>query len=194
MSIIGGHMTRLILASSSPRRKEILNNAGIPYKAISPDADEAFIGGYSPEDFVQELARKKALSVIQSATEDDIIIGVDTIVLIEGNMLGKPCKKEDAKKMMHLLSGKTHYVISGVCILKTSGFEKVFYNKTKVEFLDLTDEEIEEYIQTDEPYDKAGGYAIQGLASKFIKGINGCYYNVMGLPLSAVYSVIKEML
>lgn len=187
-------MTRLILASSSPRRKEILNNAGIPYIAISPDADEAFIGGYSPEDYVQELARKKALSVIKEADDNDIVLGVDTIVYIDGKILGKPCSREDARKMMQLLSGKFHYVISGVCILKSDGFEEVFFNKTKVEFLNLSDEEIEQYIQTDEPYDKAGGYAIQGLASKFIKAINGCYYNVMGLPLSAVYSVIKNML
>ena len=187
-------MTRLILASSSPRRKEILNSAVIPYIALSHDDYEAIICGYSHEDFVQELARKKALSVIEEAAGNDIVLGVDTIVYIDGNILGKPCSKEDARKMIQLLSGKFHYVISGVCILKSDGFEEVFFNKTKVEFLNLSDEEIEQYIQTDEPYDKAGGYAIQGLASKFIKGINGCYYNVMGLPLSAVYSVIKNML
>ena len=119
-------MTRLILASSSPRRKEILNSAGIPYIALSPDADEAFIGGYSPEDFVQELARKKALSVIEEAAGNDIVLGVDTIVYIDGNILGKPCSKEDARKMIQLLSGKFHYVISGVCILKVMDLKKSF--------------------------------------------------------------------
>ena len=186
-------MARLILASSSPRRKEILEKANIPFVVMEPDVDETQFAGSDPKSIVMQLARKKALSVMGSADYDDIILGVDTIVYDEGRILGKPCCKDEASNMMKSLSNKTHLVISGVCILQKNGFEKLFACETLVEFGRIEDEEINEYVLSDEPYDKAGGYAIQGLASKFVKSINGCFYNVMGLPLSLVYSVIKRM-
>ena len=187
-------MTQLILASTSPRRKEILEKAGIPFKIIQPDTDESVFYSDNPKLIVMELAKNKALSVQNKAGFDDLVLGVDTIVLIDGKILGKPLNQKEAKQMMQLLSKKHHTVISGVCLVSKNGFEKTFTVETDVEFNMLDENEITEYIASDEPYDKAGGYAVQGLASKFIKSINGCYYNVMGLPLLAVYSVIKKMI
>jgi septum formation protein len=187
-------MTQLILASTSPRRKEILEKVNIPFKVMQPDVDESVFNGNDPESIVIELAKNKAMSVLKNIGYNDIVLGVDTIVYVENMILGKPFDKNQARQMMQVLSNKTHLVISGVSLLSRNGFEKTFAVKTQVEFLLIDENEINEYVNSDEPYDKAGGYAIQGLAAKFIKSINGCYYNVMGLPLSAVYSVIKNMI
>ncbi len=187
-------MTQLILASTSPRRKEILEKVNIPFKVMQPDVDESVFNGNDPESIVIELAKNKAMSVLKNISYNDIVLGVDTIVYVENMILGKPFDKNQARQMMQVLSNKTHLVISGVSLLSRNGFEKTFAVKTQVEFLLIDENEINEYVNSDEPYDKAGGYAIQGLAAKFIKSINGCYYNVMGLPLSAVYSVIKNMI
>ena len=187
-------MTQLILASTSPRRKEILEKVNIPFKVMQPDVDESVFNGNDPESIVMELARNKALSVFGKAGYDDIVLGVDTVVYIDKTILGKPTDQLNAKKMIQMLSGRMHSVISGVCLISRNGFDKIFSIETEVAFNTLDEIEIDEYVKSDEPYDKAGGYAIQGQAAKFIKSINGCFYNVMGLPLSAVYSVIKNMI
>lgn len=187
-------MTQLILASTSSRRQEILKKANIPFAILPPDMDEEAFDKSDPKSMVCELAKNKALSVLNKVNDDDIVLGVDTIVYIDNVVLGKPADRADAKKMMQMLSGRKHSVISGVCLIGKNGFIKNFHVETEVVFNKLDENEIEDYINTDEPYDKAGGYAIQGLASKFIAGINGCYYNVMGLPLSEIYSVIKNII
>ena len=187
-------MTQLILASTSSRRQEILKKANIPFVILPPDINEEAFDKSDPKSMVCELARNKALSVLNKVNDDDIVLGVDTIVYIDNVVLGKPANRADAKKMMQMLSGRKHSVISGVCLIGKNGFIKNFHVETEVVFNKLDENEIEDYINTDEPYDKAGGYAIQGLASKFISGINGCYYNVMGLPLSEIYSVIKNII
>ena len=187
-------MTQLILASTSSRRQEILKKANIPFVILPPDMNEEAYDKSDPKSMVCELAKNKALSVLNKVNDDDIVLGVDTIVYIDNVVLGKPADRADAKKMMQMLSGRKHSVISGVCLIGKNGFIKNFHVETEVVFNKLDENEIEDYINTDEPYDKAGGYAIQGLASKFIAGINGCYYNVMGLPLSEIYSVIKNII
>ena len=187
-------MAQLILASTSSRREEILKKANIPFIIIPPDTDESVFNGDNPKSIVMELARNKALSVCGKAGYDDIVLGVDTIVYIDKTILGKPTDQLNARKMIQMLSGRMHSVISGVCLISKKGFEKIFSIETEVAFNTLDEIEIDEYVKSDEPYDKAGGYAIQGQAAKFIKSINGCFYNVMGLPLSAVYSVIKNMI
>jgi septum formation protein len=194
MSIGRLYMTQLILASTSSRRQEILKKANIPFVILPPDMNEEAYDKSNPKSMVCELAKNKALSVLNKVNDDDIVLGVDTIVYIDNVVLGKPANRADAKKMMQMLSGRKHSVISGVCLIGKNGFIKNFHVETEVVFNKLDENEIEDYINTDEPYDKAGGYAIQGLASKFISGINGCYYNVMGLPLSEIYSVIKNII
>ena len=180
---------KLVLASKSPRRSEILKNAGIDFTVRVADADETIPDGTKPENAVVFLAARKAMAVERA--EDEVILGADTIVVLEDKILGKPKDKDDAYNMIKSLSGKVHSVFTGVCAMG-NGFSLTFAEETKVEFYPLSDEEINEYINTDEPYDKAGAYGIQGLASKFIRGIEGDYFNVVGLPVSSVYKKIIE--
>lgn len=178
---------KLVLASKSPRRSEILKNAGIDFTVRVADADEAIPTGTSPEDAVVFLAARKALAV--ERTEDETVLGADTVVVLDGEILGKPKGRGDAFNMLKSLSGRVHSVFTGVCAIG-NGLSMTFAEETKVEFYKLTDEEIYTYIDTGEPYDKAGAYGIQGLASKFIRGIEGDYFNVVGLPISAIYQKI----
>lgn len=180
---------KLVLASKSPRRSEILKNAGIDFTVRVADADETIPEGTSPEDAVVFLAARKALAVERA--EDETVLGADTVVVLDGEILGKPKNREDAYNMLKSLSGRVHSVFTGVCAID-NGASMTFAEETKVEFYKLTDEEINTYINTDEPYDKAGAYGIQGLASKFIRGIEGDYFNVVGLPLSAIYQKILK--
>ena len=177
----------LVLASKSPRRSEILRNAGIEFTVRVADADETLPDGIKPCDAVVYLAAKKAMAVERA--DDEMVLGADTIVVLDDKILGKPKDKEDAYNMIKSLSGRVHSVFTGVCAMG-NGCSMTFAEETKVEFLSLTDEEINDYINTDEPYDKAGAYGIQGLASKFIRGIQGDYFNVVGLPISRIYEKI----
>lgn len=180
---------KLVLASKSPRRSEILKNAGIDFVVRVADADETIPAGTNPEDAVVFLAARKAMAVERA--EDETVLGADTVVVLDGKILGKPKDKDDAFNMIKRLSGRVHSVFTGVCAIG-NGISMTFAEETKVEFYKLTDEEINTYINTSEPYDKAGAYGIQGLASKFIRAIEGDYFNVVGLPISAIYQKILK--
>ncbi len=181
---------KLVLASKSPRRNEILKNAGIDFTVRVAEADETIPDGTKPEDAVVFLAARKALAVERA--EDETVLGADTVVVLDDKILGKPKDREDAYNMLRSLSGRVHSVFTGVCAVG-NGISLTFAEETKVEFYPLTDDEINEYIDTNEPYDKAGAYGIQGIASKFIRGIKGDYFNVVGLPISSVYKkIIKK--
>ena len=180
---------KLVLASKSPRRSEILKNAGFDFIIRTADADETIAEGTNPEDAVVMLAARKAMAVERNA--DELILGADTIVVLDDKILGKPKDREDAFNMLRSLSGRVHSVFTGVCAISDKG-SMTFAEETKVEFYPLTDEEINTYIDSNDCYDKAGAYGIQGLASKFIRGINGDYFNVVGLPISSVYKKILK--
>ena len=181
---------KLVLASKSPRRREILKNAGIDFTVRVADADETIPEGTKPEDAVVFLAARKAMAVPRE--NDEVVLGADTVVVLDDMILGKPKDKNDAFNMIKRLSGRVHSVFTGVCAIG-NGISLTFAEETKVEFYPLSNNEIYDYINTNEPYDKAGAYGIQGLASKFIRGIEGDYFNVVGLPVSSVYKkIIKK--
>ena len=182
---------KLVLASKSPRRSEILKNAGIDFTVRVAEADETIPDGTKPQDAVVFLAARKAMAVERA--DDELVLGADTVVVLDDKILGKPKDKDDAFNMIKMLSGRVHSVFTGVCAIG-NGISMTFAEETKVEFLPLTDDEIYTYINTDEPYDKAGAYGIQGLASKFIRGIEGDYFNVVGLPVSRIYEKILTKL
>ncbi len=175
---------KLVLASKSPRRSEILKNAGYEFIVRVADADETILEGTKPEDAVVILAARKAMAV--ERTKDEVVLGADTIVVLDNKILGKPKNREDAFNMLKSLSGRIHSVFTGVCIIE-NGKSMTFAEETQVEFLPLTDKEIYTYIDTNDCYDKAGAYGIQGYASKFVRRINGDYFNVVGLPISTIY-------
>lgn len=180
----------LILASQSPRRQEILATAGINFVVRPADVDEGRLGGESPEAHVRRLARAKAESITPG--EGDWVLGADTVVVVDGDILGKPAGAEDAERMLRRLSGREHFVLTGIC-LRSRDAEVVDVESTRVHFAPLTDDDIRAYVASGEPDDKAGAYAIQGLASRFIDRIEGCYFNVVGLPISLVYRRLKEL-
>jgi septum formation protein len=187
-------MKKIILASKSPRRKELLDIINIDYDIIESNCDESSVSfDNSPEVYVQKLSILKATDVSKKVPYEALIIGADTVVECDGKILGKPKDKEDAYNMISLLSGRTHNVFTGICVMnsKTKEFTSTF-EKTEVIFKEIEHNEIVKYISTDEPYDKAGSYAIQGLASCFIKGIIGDYNNVVGLPVYKLASLLKE--
>ena len=181
----------IILGSKSPRRKEILEMTGIPFKVVIEDvAEDVECDNYL--DYPKLTAKKKGLPLVKSY-HDDIIVTADTIVYCDGRILGKPKNKEEAYEMIELLSGRSHIVVTGVYI-KTKTQEYNYSVETKVFVSKLSKEEINDYINTSEPYDKAGAYAIQGIFGKYIEKIDGDYYNVMGLPINSIYEKIKEEL
>jgi septum formation protein len=174
----------LVLASQSPRRSEILRQAGIPFTVRAAPVDETPLPGERPDDYVQRLAESKARAV-QSAP-DEVVLGADTTVVVDSEMLGKPADAADARRMIAMLAGRRHRVMTGICLKR--GAETVRdCAVTEVWFAPMSAGEIEEYAASGEPMDKAGAYAIQGLASKYIEKIAGCYFNVMGLPVALVY-------
>jgi septum formation protein len=179
----------LVLASQSPRRAEILRQAGIPFTVRATRVDETPLPGESPEIYVVRLAESKALAV--DARKDEMVLAADTTVVVDGEMLAKPADPEDARRMLGLLAGRRHEVLTGIC-LKRGGEAVRDFAVTKVWFAEMSAREIEEYVESGEPMDKAGGYAIQGLASKFIERIDGCYFNVVGLPISLVYRHVQR--
>ncbi|WP_075982453.1 Maf family protein [Bacillus massilinigeriensis] len=175
-------MQTLILASASPRRKELLENLHIPFQVSSSDVDESYDPQLSPQEVVMELASRKAKSVAEK-NQEAYIIGSDTVVVIDEEILGKPKDKDEAFTMLKRLSGNTHSVYTGVAIASSKKVIQ-FYEKTDVVFWELTDDEINTYIDTNEPFDKAGAYGIQGFGSLLVKGIVGDYFTVVGLPIS----------
>ena len=184
-------MRRIILASKSPRRRELLAQAGYEFDVIPSDREETMEGG-TVESIVMNLAGIKANHVYSSFCEQDpLVIGADTIVVYEGEIFGKPKNEADAKRMLKILSGRTHKVMTGVCMI-SSDTKIAFCETTKVTFYELTEQEIEDYICTGEPFDKAGAYGIQGVFDKYVKEIIGDYYNVVGLPIARVYHEIKN--
>ena len=187
-------MKKIILASKSPRRKELLDVIKLDYDVIESACDESSVSAdNSPEVYVQKLAILKATDVSKKLPYEALVIGADTIVEYNGEFLGKPKNKDDAYNMISMLSGKSHNVYTGICVMnsKTKEFASTF-EKTEVIFREIEHNEIEKYISTKEPYDKAGSYAIQGLASCFIKGIVGDYNNVVGLPVYKLAKLLKE--
>ncbi len=209
--------TPLVLASASPRRCELLRNAGIVFVVQPAHVDESMLAGESPEDYARRLAREKARAVFRERPRE-IVLGADTIVVVDSQVLGKPRDPADAARMLRLLSGRSHRVITGVCLayplsqsaigrgnrktqeleLETRNLkletpiEDVRSETTEVWMRDISEEEIREYVASGEPMDKAGAYAIQGIASRWIFRIVGCYFNVVGLPVPLVYTMLKE--
>lgn len=189
----------VILASASPRRQELLRNAGIPFTVQPASIDETPVAGEAPRECAERLAREKALAVFQSSPQA-CVLGADTIVVVDDVILGKPCDAEDAARMLRLLSGRTHAVLTGVCVVGRGARGqwlgvsevKTASETTLVTMCDISDEEMRDYIATGEPMDKAGAYAIQGLASRWIPRIEGDYSNVVGLPLALVYRMLRE--
>lgn len=173
---------KIILASASPRRRELLSLAAIEYEVVVSDCEEFLPEDITPADAVLSLAQQKADDVLKKCS-GCMVIAADTVVALGNSILGKPKDEQDAFEMLSALSGKTHTVYTGVCI-KTAEKTDVFYVATEVEFYDLSEKEIKDYIATKEPMDKAGSYGIQGKGSVLVKGIRGDYFNVVGLPLA----------
>jgi septum formation protein len=180
----------LILASSSPRRRELLINAGIPFEVRTANISETRRDGESPLDYARRLAREKAETVAAN-NPDSAVLGADTIVLVDDHVLGKPADAEDAERMLRLLRGRSHQVLTAVCIIRDAKSD-IREETTTVHFGEVTDEEISAYVQHGEPMDKAGAYAIQGMASRWIDRIEGDYFNVVGLPVALVYRMLRE--
>lgn len=178
-------------SSASPRRKELLSFITTDFKIVPADIDETVENNVPLEKRPEYLAVKKALHISKNGYEKNIVIGCDTGVFVDGKMLGKPKNREDAENMLKLLSGRQHKVITGCCTVK-NGVAKSFSNVTLVEFFELSDLEIEEYIATGEPFDKAGAYGIQGKGSLLVKKIDGDYFNVVGLPVSELNRILKK--
>lgn len=177
----------IILASKSPRRKELLSFITTDFAVKSADVDETLPQGISPDKAVEYLSKIKAEPF---KNENDIVIGADTVVALDGKILGKPRNYADAFATLKMLSGREHSVFTGVSVIKGEKIE-TFIVQTKVKMFELTDEEIEEYIATDEPFDKAGSYGIQGKGSLLVEKIDGDYFNVVGLPISRLNRVLK---
>ncbi|MFZ3201211.1 MAG: Maf family protein [Candidatus Acidiferrales bacterium] len=188
---------KLILASASPRRAEILRNAGFTFEIQPSHVDETRFPGENVEDYVRRLADAKARSAAQHAARKHtqaIVIGADTAVVVAGELLGKPGGVEDAKRMLRLLSGRTHEVLTSLAVLRVpEGSSALYVETTRVTFVELSNQDIDDYIATGEPFDKAGAYGIQGTGGKFVREIEGCYFNVMGLPLSRVWSLVRAL-
>jgi septum formation protein len=199
----------IVLASASPRRQELLRNAGIPFTVQPADIDETTLPGESARIYAGRLAREKALAVCRNRPQD-YVLGADTIVLVEERILGKPRDADDAARMLRLLSGRTHEVITAVCLVgrrtgkseSISGVEdrelrnrelRTASDCTLVTMCEISGDEIRDYIATGDPMDKAGAYGIQGIASRWIRRIEGDYSNVVGLPVARVFAMLREM-
>ena len=186
---------KLVLASSSPRRQELLERAGFEFEVRPSGAEEVRRSGENAEDFACRVAREKSLDVAASSPRGSLVLGADTVVVIDGLILGKPSDRDDAARMLRVLSGATHRVVTGVCLVRAPGeILAVAHETTMVRFRDLEEAEIRDYVASGEPVDKAGAYAIQGLASRFVTRIEGCYFNVVGLPVSLIYGMLKPFL
>lgn len=183
---------KLILASGSPRRKELMSKAGYEFTVVTADVDETVPENTPPYEAVQLLSKKKAQAVL-AHNPDSIVIGADTVVAADGEILGKPADSDDAFRMLKMLSGKVHRVYTGVTVASA---EKcvTFYDETGVEFYKLSDREVYDYISTGEPADKAGAYGIQEKGCLLVKRIDGDFFNVMGLPIAKLYRELEDFL
>lgn len=187
-------MLRLILASASPRRAQILRDAGLSFTVTSSAVDESHLLGESAQDYVLRLARAKADLVAARSIGPSIVIAADTVVVLGEQILGKPRTTDDARTMLESLSGKTHQVLTGVTLVRLPDTEHLsFAETTRVQFSSIPPEAISYYLSTEEPYDKAGAYAIQGFAGRYIPRIEGCYFNVVGLPLTRVVEGLRQL-
>src|SRR5579863_920180 len=188
---------KLILASSSPRRAEVLRNAGFTFEIRPAGVDETRHSHESAEAYVERIAEAKtqaAAAQARQSGESAIVIAADTTVLIDGHILEKPADAADARRMLRLLSGRTHEVLTALAVTNTrTGQGSLHVEKTRVEIVKLSEEEIENYIATGEPFDKAGAYGIQGIAGRFAARIDGCYFNVLGMPLSRLWTTLHEL-
>jgi septum formation protein len=181
---------KLVLASSSPRRAEILERAGWPHEIIVAGIDETVLTNEEPATYVQRLARSKA-EAVASRLAQGLVLGADTTVVVAHQILGQPVDEMDARRMLDLLNGKWHDVLTGVALVRVGGETRVGYETTRVRFAEMSEKEIDWYIATGEPFGKAGAYGIQGKASLFIEEIEGDYFNIMGLPIRLVYELSR---
>ena len=181
----------LVLASASPRRQELLRNAGITFEVQPADIPEDPLPGEAAKDCAERLAREKAVAVARQRPHD-VVLGADTVVVVAGQLLGKPSNTADAERMLRMLSGREHQVITGACLV-VSGQPSVTSETTLVTVSEITDKEIADYVASGEPMDKAGAYAIQGIASRWIPRIEGDYSNVVGLPVALVYRMLRQV-
>ena|SRR5215213_10776850 len=182
---------KLVLASGSPRRAEILERAGWPHEIIVAGIDETVLPNEEPAAYVQRLARSKA-ETVASRVETGLVLGADTTVVVANQILGQPVDGADARRMLRLLNAKWHDVLTGVAVVRVGGETRVAYETTRVRFAEMSEEEIDWYIATREPFGKAGAYGIQGKAALFIEEIQGDYFNIMGLPIRLVYELTGE--
>jgi septum formation protein len=188
---------KIVLASSSPRRAEILHNAGIAFDIHTTQIDETALPGEPAREMVARLAEAKARAAavqLGAAPRECIVVGADTTVELDGEILGKPRDSADAREMLAKLSGRTHHVLTGIFLLRLpSGAERKAVENSTVTFAPISQREIDAYVATGEPLGKAGAYAIQGFAGRYISGIEGCYFNVVGLPLARLYALLREL-
>ncbi len=182
----------IVLASTSPRRQELLEQIGVQFATAAIDIDESIVEGETPLDYVVRLAREKALAAVSHFPQQTVIVAADTTVTIDGHILGKPANRDDAFTMWDLLSGRTHQVMTGVAVAYLGQVQTVIV-QTDVEFLSLTHEQMQNYWDSGEPIGKAGGYAIQGLGALFVPRIQGSYSNVVGLPLVETVALITAV-
>jgi septum formation protein len=182
----------IVLASGSPRRKQLLEQMGLSFRVKQTDADETLPEGAPPDEAATELARRKAAVAVEKEPKA-LVIAADTIVIVGGKILGKPADEREAAEMLKMLRGRTHEVATGVCVA-WQGVYRTACECTDVTFDDMTDADIGHYVSTGEPLDKAGAYGIQGRAGVFISRIEGCWYNVMGLPLAALRNLLEQAL
>ena len=192
-------MRKIILASGSPRRRELLTQIGWEYTVI-PSKKEEILRFTKPEDIVKDLSLQKAQDIAETAAPGTMVIGSDTVVALDGEILGKPHTPDNAVKMLKRLEGRSHQVYTGVSVVikgaAADGSDEIisFAEETDVHVYPMTDAEIEAYVATGDPLDKAGAYGIQGIFAKHVQGISGCYYNVMGLPIGRLYQELKGWL
>ena len=190
IEVASGFSRTLVLASRSPRRAELLAAAGIPFEVLAADIDETPREGEAPGAYVERLAIEKARAVL-GLRPDAAVLGADTTVTIDGLILGKPVDASEATAMLRRLQGRAHDVFTGVALVSTEGVQSAV-DRTRVWFNSMTDEDISWYVESGEPVDRAGAYAIQGLASRFIPRIDGSYSNVVGLPVALVSSILRR--
>jgi septum formation protein len=184
-------LPKIVLASGSPRRSEIMNSVGWPFTKDVPDIDESERDGEMPEDYVRRLAAEKAQAVAHSHP-GEIVLAADTTVVIDGKIIGKPTDEAHARQMIEMLSGNWHEVLTGVAVAK-NGNSEVGMQRTRVKFAPMSDAEIAFLVSEGDPLDKAGAYAVQAQAALFIEAIDGDYWNVVGLPISLVYEMVKKV-
>ena len=190
---MSGQKTKYILASASPRRVEILRTLGLDFETIVPGIAEEQLDGEAPGDFVVRAARAK-VDAVASRVDSGLVIGADTVVVIDGRPLGKPASADDAREMLRMLSGRWHAVMTGVAVRDVESAREVAeHDKTLVRFRELTEAEIDDYVASDEPLDKAGAYAIQGRGMLFVEEIAGNYHNVVGLPAPLLQRLVRRL-